>query len=276
MEQLLASAEFQSLAPFVAALVVATVLRFAGGYWSGLAMAAAVAVLVALTIGFTFPPINSNQKITTVILTAAAVGLLWDILVIRPRARISMSVILAVGALVWVLWRTLAGKSGTELLIMVGGGAVFVGWCVVALDSLRNDVLRGATATFVSATAIAVSSVFGAAGFYGQLSGSVAAAAAAALVLTVLGRAPATGSTFMLPAASAVGIVGYASTIFAQVPWKILPVVALVPLLARVPLPARWRTWVRVLMLVLICSPAAVIAILLARDHAGASSLSGY
>lgn len=276
VEQLLASAEFQALAPFAAALLIAAVLRPWGGHWSGLAIAGAVAVLVALTIGFTFPPINSNQKIVTVILAAAAIGLLWDMLSLGQRLRVPLSILLAVGALVWILWRPLQSKSGTELWIMAGGGAVFVAWCVAVFDSLRHDVVRGAAATLVGGVAVAVTSVLGASGFYGQLAGSVAAAGGAMLLLAVLAKPAATGSTFMLPAAAAVGILGYASTVFAQTPWKVLPAVALVPLLARVPLPGSWRAWLRALVLVLICASAAVAAILLARGDAGASSMGGY
>lgn len=276
MEQLLASAQFQALAPLVTALIIAAVLRPLGGPWSGLALVGAVAVLVALTLGFTFPPINSNQKIVTVILAAAAIGLLWDILSLGQRFRIPLSVLLAAGALMWILWRPLQSKTGTDLGVMAGGGAVFLAWCVAAFDSLRHDVVRGASATLVGAVAIAVASVLGASGFYGQLAGSVAAAGGALLLLAVLGRPAVIGSTFMLPAGVAIGIIGYASTVFAQVPWKVLPAVALVPLLARVPLPRGWRAWLRALVLVLICASAAVAAILLARGDAGASSVGGY
>lgn len=276
VDQLLASAEFQALAPFAVALLIAVVLRPLGGSWSGLAIAGAIAVLVALTIGFTFPPVNSNQKIVAVVLSAAAIGLLWDLLPLGQRIRIPLSILLAIGALIWILWRLLQNKTGTELWIIAGGGAVFVAWCVAAFDSLRHDVVRGAAATLTGAAAVAVASVLGASGIYGQLAGSAAAAGGAMLLLAALGKPAATGSTFMLPAATAVGIIGYASTVFAQVPWKVLPAIALVPLLARVPLPRSWRAWLRALVLVLICASAAIVAILLARGDAGASSMGGY
>lgn len=276
MEALLASAEFQTAAPFVAALLIGAMLHPLGGFGSDLAVVAAVAVLVALTIGFTFPPVSANQKIVIVLLAAPLLGLLWDILSLSRRVRISVSLTVAVGALAWILWRTLQNKSGTEPWIMAGGGILFVAWCVAAFDALRRDVLRGATATFVGAAAVAVTSVLGAAGFYGQLAGSIAAAGAAALLLAAVGRPAAMGSTFMLPAALGVGIVGYASTVLAQVPWKVLPIIGLIPLLARVPLPLRWHTWIQALVLVLICAPAAVAAILLARGDAGLPSMGGY
>lgn len=276
MEQLLASPEFQALAPFAAALIVAAALRPLGSPWSGLSLVAAVIVLVALTIGFTFPPVNSNQKIVTVVLGAAALGLLWDLLHVGQRYRIPASAVLAAAALIWILWPFLQRKEGAELWLLAGGGVLFVVWCVAAMDALRHDPLRGGVATLVLAAGLAVASVLGASGFYGQLAGSVAAAAGAMLVLVALARPAPMGSVFMLAAGVAAGIIGYASTVYAQVPWKVLPALAVVPLLARVPLPTAWRAWLKALVLVLICAPAAAVAILLAQGDAGASAMGGY
>ena len=281
MESFVTQPPVQSgLAPFVASLVLAMVLLRAPARWQGLAIVGGLLLAVLLIIGPALMPLTSTRKIVVTSLGLPMLAILLDVAPLRWRARVGVVVLLAVLALLWVLWPVLLRREPGEAVLLGAGLALYVAAVLVVFARLGRCCARlaGAALGFAVATGVAV--IVAASALYGQLAIAVAAAVAGLTAVRLWRPGLAeNGACFGLGGAMAVAVplalLGAAASVYARLPMMALPLLALSPLLALIPLAAGRPAWLRVVIAGLLTLPPALGAIYLAWQAAGAGS-SGY
>ena len=249
------------VAPFLAALVLAWPLsrtRFAA-----LAAGAAFALTVALTVGFTFPPSTSTQKLVAVVLLGVALTVPFEMFAPQLNAaRLRLLLAGAAGvAVLWVLSRLLLQQETLPALLAGGAAALYAALLVYAGSNAAPDPVPSAAAALVLALGSGVLALLGASALLAQLGICMAAAAGAVLlVLVIRGMGVQASRTLALPAHLAAGLIGPLAVATGSLPWY-----GLVPLLAvpwaagRFPMKGR-AVWLRGL----VCSGMAFVPMLLA------------
>ncbi len=244
LNELLANPAVQSgAAPFLAGVIVAFLLRGMAP-WNGLALVAAFAIGVWLSYGFTFSPLTSTRKFILLTLLAPLLAILFSAL---PMARTKKQALLiagAVAAVLWMLWPVLLRKEFAEGAPMALGLAVYAAWWMWMMLLLeQRSQHRAASAVMAGALGSSLAALFGASALLGQLAGALTAGAAAILFSCLIGGRNKAGGLLVVPAGLAMGMLGAAMTVYAKVPAYALLLLALVPLMVRLPLSMDTRRW---------------------------------
>jgi hypothetical protein len=270
MRELLMNPAFQAgIAPFAVALLVGLTLRRAGWFWAGLALIAAFAVTVALTVGFQFQPWTSARKIIALGLGAAALGLLLDL---YPWGRRWVSALVFAGGVIaalWVIWPVAVRREGWEGRVLVILGALYGGWCAAALEGLRSRPVAGAMSVVSLGFGSGAVTLLGASALLGQMGLALGAAAGALGLLVSFGRKTEIGSLAMLPAGVVLGLVGIGGLVYAKAPWYSLALLAWVPVCAWVPVPTAWPRWLQAVVLLILTGAPSALAVWLVYRVAG-------
>ncbi len=273
MDELLNNPLFQSaLLPFVVSLVVAVILRPHGWVWSGLSAVAGFAASVYLLTDFRFFPLSSHRKILLLGGGAVILGMLLDLL---PWRRITPGLLFvaAVAATLWIVWPRFRAFDGWQLWALAIAGPAYVAWLVVSCEALRHKSLQADSVVFALGLGTGVSALLGATALYGQLGSAIAAAVGARLLLQVFGRPVVAGSIMLVPLITVLALLGLGAVVYAKLPWYSLLLLALVPVMARVPLSASMPRLLRIVLSVLIALLPAAIAVYLTWQVAGAPSI---
>jgi hypothetical protein len=245
------------VAPFLAGFVV-TLLLFKLRL-GGLAAVAGFCTTAWLT-GVLVPVGGSvRQKMVLVALAAPALGLVADFAFRAGRmTAYVLGAIFAVASF-WVFW---TGPSQARLLVGLGI-VLFVAWTVAFTASLHANSVRGGAA----ALALGLGAGFAALWSGGILGyGAIALGAAAGGFLfmqMLLGQRIEAGLVFCLAAGVLAALVAAAALVYGVFGWLPLAILALVPLAARLPLPARWPVWGQSILAsiyTLLCGGAALFA----------------
>jgi hypothetical protein len=235
------------VAPLVAGIVVAFALvrtRFAG-----LAILAGYATVVALTTGFHFSPLSVSRKILLCGLASPVIGVLADLV---PRAGRMLAPVfsLAAGAAAfWIFLPVLQQKDAGTAWALAFGLALLAGVVTLLMVQLRDDGVRASAAGLGLGLGVGIAALLSAStGFL--LNGVALAAASGALLLAemITGRTLKAGFTATLPIGLLAALFAGATFVLAALPWYALPLLALVPLLVRVPMGPRWPVWIRALL----------------------------
>jgi hypothetical protein len=232
------------IAPLLAGFVVALALsrtRFAG-----LAILAGYVVMIALTSGFSFTPLSTSRKILVIGLVAPLLGLIADFV---PRAaRVVVPVIGAVAgmAAVWTFLPVLQNKDAGTAWPTAIALALLVFVLVFTTARHREDGVRTAAAGIGLGIAVGVAALLSASSGY-LLQGLALAAASGGLMLAQMltNRGAKAGLVATLPIAMLTALFSGAILVLAAAPWYALPLLALVPVAAAVPLPTGWPVWLR-------------------------------
>ena len=227
------------VAPFVAALILALVLgrvRLAG-----FALVAAFCTAVYLISGFSFTPLTVTRKIVLLALASPVVGLMVDF-AFRPT-RLGNGVLAGAGAgaALWVFWPVLAQKETAQAVLLGASAALLAAWLIgFMLSTLAERPLQAAAAGLGLGLAAGVCAILGASAMYGSYGIALAAGAGAVLLAQIAsGRSFAAGATLVLPVALISALLAAAAVILAQLQWYVLPVLGLIPVAARLPVPAK-------------------------------------
>lgn len=264
MNELLANPAVQSsVAPFLAGLIVAGALfplRLAG-----LAAAAGFFATVYLVGDFNLESLDSKRRVVLVAVAAPVLGVIADLAFKPTRATgpVLGAVFAAAGG--WVFLNLLKQKSGADLALHGAGLAAFMIWTVAFSVALQADALRAGAAGLGLGLGAGVGAVLGASALLGQYGMGLGAGCGAFLLLNMFlnGRA-VPGTTLTLTASVAASLVAAGAVLTGQLPWYALVALALVPVLTRLPLPAKSPAWTKAIVASLYAAAAAVTTWVLA------------
>ncbi|MGQ0654239.1 MAG: hypothetical protein ACT4P4_18570 [Betaproteobacteria bacterium] len=249
MSEFLAHPAFQGgLAPFLAALVVALVLRPVR--LAGLAIAVAFVLSVYLAVGLQLTPLTALRKILVLALAVPLVGVAADFAFKPTRLGVALLALGAGGAALWVFWPALANKPAAQAWL-AGGTVVATAVVVVgfSLAALASDAVRAGAAALALGIGVGAAAIIGATLTYGIYGAALGAGAGAFLLPQMIsGRKAWAGATFTLPAMLLAALVGGGAVVLAELPWYCLGVLALVPVAARLPAPARAPAWLQAVL----------------------------
>lgn len=270
MDNLLTNPLIQSaVAPFVVSLVVALVFRPHGWYWAGLAAVAGYAVSVYLISGFQLFPLRADRKIIIIACGALLLGVLFDLLSWR-RALPGVLFVAGAAAAVWLLWPRLRGDGEWHFWLLAGGGILYTGWLLAASIGLKDRALQVDSMVFALALGTGLAALLGATALYGQLGSAIAAAVGARLLLHLFGRPVAAGALMVLPLVAVLALLGVGAMVYSKLPWYTLVILALLPLLVRLPLGKGWPRLAQLLVSVAVTGGVAAVAIYLTWLKTGA------
>ena len=251
LEELLGRPAVQgAIAPFIVGLVVVLLLQSAR--LGGLAVVAAFATAVYFVAGFTFSPLTATRKIILLGFAAPLIGIVVDFGFKATRAGASMLAIIAGLATLWVFWPVLAQKEEVALIWLFGGVAAAAVTFMVGFGQmfLADHAVRAGAAGFGAGLGAGIAAIFAASATYGLYGIALGAGSSAFLLVQMLRGKPGTaGATFMLPAMLISGLVAAGAMILAQLPWYSVLVLAVVPVAARLPVPASARVWQQAILL---------------------------
>jgi hypothetical protein len=259
-----------ALIPFAAALIAALVLRRAGAPWAGLGFALAFGCAAYLIAGFQLLPLTSTRKMLLAAAGAVLVAVALETLVRDRRLRLWLPATASAAAILWLIWPVAARSEGADLARAVLPALAYAAWLTAGLETLESRPVKATVAVLMLAVGTGISALLGASALMGQLGGAVAAAVGA-YVLVILWRGEfAPGRTLTLPATLLCAMLGVAAVHYASLPWYSLAPLALIPLLARLPLPAGRNRFAPVALAVLYMLPAPAAAIIITWRVAGA------
>jgi hypothetical protein len=249
------------LIPFVVALASAEL--FQRLRLSGLAIIAGFAATVYFASDFAIEPLTGMHKIIWLGIAASALALPLTLLTWSHWRPILTA--LAAGSALWVLWDMLQQQALADALLWGAGCALYAGWLVFWFDGLRNKSVAAGNAGLALGLGTGMAAMLGASALLGQLSLALGAASAAYLLIQLItdSRLPC-GRSFTLPLSLIAGSVASLAVLSSQQPWYTLPVLALIPLAAHIPIPEKWTVRLQSLALSLLTLACAAGAIYLA------------
>jgi hypothetical protein len=250
------------VAPFLAALIVALALgRVRLG---GLAVPAGFLAAVYLVSGIDFTPLTATRKIVLIALATPLVGMLMDFAFKPTRLGIGIAALASGAAALWVFWPVLQQKEMAQALLLGAIAVLLSIWLVgFSLAALTEHPLCAGAAGLGLGIAAGGSALLGASAVYGSYGAALAAAAGAFLLPQMIsGRTMAAGATFVLPISLGAALLAVGATILAQSPWYVPPLLALIPLAARLPAPQ--KPWAQAVTASVYALAAAALALALA------------
>ncbi len=259
MNELLLNPLFQSaIAPFMVSLLLGLVLYRTVGFWAGISVMAGFYLAAWLVTDLRFFPLTSTRKILMLGLAALAVGMVFDLYRKAPRWLLLLFFAAGFSALVWVVWPVLMRKSDEwQTWLMVVAGGSYVGWLLTSFITLRDKSDRAMTGLLALAGGTGISALLGASALLGQLASAMAAAMAAYLLAGLFSSRLNAGALLVVPIALLSGLLGVAAQVYAKLPWYTLLILAVIPLVARVPLPEERPQWLKVVLLLFCLTPVA-------------------
>lgn len=115
---------------------------------------------------------------------------------------------------------------------------------------LADHAVRAGAAGLGAGLGVGLAAILAASVTYGLYGIALGAGSGAFLLVQMLRGKPGTaGATFTLPAMLISGLVAVGAMILAQLPWYSVLVLALVPVGASLPVPARARVWQQAILL---------------------------
>lgn len=237
------------VAPFVAALVAVLLLQRVR--LGGLALVAAFFVAVYFYAGFSFTPLTATRKIIVLGIASPIVGILADFAFKPTRIGTVVLALAGAAATTWVFWPVLSQKQTADVWIFGGAAALAVAFMIgFGQVFLAGQAVRAGAAGLGVGLGVGVASVFAASAIYGLYGLALGAGSGAFLLVQMIkGKPGFAGATFTLPMMLIAGLVAAAAMILAKLPWYSLLVLALVPVGARLPVPARAPVWMQAVLL---------------------------
>ena len=238
MEELLSNPAIQGgIAPFIVALAIAGVFLKARNL-AALAIAGGFITTVILTTGIQFDPMTSTRKIVLIAMVIPIVALILDLFHAEESKKVT-PIFYGIGvlSLLWVLWPVIDRTPLTEMILPLLGYTVYVVWMIgVFIKLVEMPRISAAAAATGTGFGIGITALIGASALLGQFGLAFGTAAGAYLLTQVFSRndEPA-GFTFSLSSAFLAALLLPAAVVYAKVPWIVLPLIAIAPLMAFYP-----------------------------------------
>ena len=249
------------IVPFVAAWITTKSLNHLR--LSGLAVIAGFCSTVYLIADFNFESLSTIRKIILSGLIATIIGLLLDLTSSNQKfVRYLLAIACSIMVL-WMSWPVLQQREIQEAAIYGIGIVINMIWVTILVDRLTTKPARASSAGMSLGLGIGVSALLGSSSILGQLGLSIGVACSAYLLAQLTsGKVFSCGRIFTLPLSVLCGLIMPATIMLAQTPWYSLPVIAVVPLVAQVPLPSNWslrKHTILVAMLTLIIATSTIL-----------------
>ena len=234
------------LAPFLVALLTAELLQRMR--LSGLAIIAGFAITVYLISGFAYAPLTSTHKIIWLCVGSALLAIPLSLLnwtLWRP-----VLTVLAAAAAVWVAQRVLL-QHPTALALQWGlGCALYVGWLVFWMDGLQDSPVRAGSAGMALGLGTGAALMIAGSSLLGKYDLAIGSAAAAYLFIMLVSNSHLPcGRSFTLPLSLIAGLTGCLAVLTVRLPWYVLPVLAAIPLAAKLPVSDKSAVWLQAILL---------------------------
>jgi hypothetical protein len=243
--------------PFLAGLVTAAVLRPVR--LGGLAAGAGFLAAVWLIGNFAWDPLTAGRRLVVAGMAAMALGALIDLATVRlgNTARVVLGLVSGAAA-VWMLWAVLMQRPPAMALGLGAGAFALVAWVASAALASGGDPVRAGAAGVAMGVGSGVAAMLGGSALFAQYGIALGAASGAfLLVVTLAGGRTTACVALALTAAVVAGLVIVGSAVLAHLSWLSVAAFALVPAALRLPLPAGMNAWLRaVLALTYACVPA--------------------
>ena len=270
MNELLQNPLIQSaVLPFTVSLVIAVILRPHGWYWAGLSAVIGLVATVYLLTDFKFFPLRSHLKILLLGGGAVLLGVLLDLIPWRRIVPVVL-VVASIAAALWVVWPRFRVLDSWQLWTLAVAGPLYVAWMVAASEGLRQKSFQTDSLVFALSLGTGISAVLGATALYGQLASAISAAVGARLLLHFFGKPVPAGLIMLVPLVGISALLGLGAVVYAKLPWYSLLVLALIPVLVRVPIPASFPRFMQMVLIVVCGLFPALLAIFLTWREAGA------
>lgn len=270
LESLLNHPAFQSsVVPLLASMLVAA--AFMPLRLSGIGAAGGFLAAVYVIGNFAWEPLTAARRIVVVGTGAALLGAMVD-LAFKPTRTVGIVFgTLVGGASIWVFWNVLMQLSVAQALTAGGGSALLGLWLTASMLALQDDPLRAGAAGLGLGLGVGTAAIFGATALLGQYGLALGAACGGVLLLSmIVGTRVSAGVSLVLPVAATVALLGAGAVLLAQLTWWAVAVLAAVPILVRLPLPAKAPIWLRValasLYSILVAAGACAVAYLATRS----------
>ncbi len=278
MTDLLNFPEVQSFVlPLLAALLVGAIAHRFSFAQRGIGMIAGFIVTVLFVNGVELQPLTAARKIVILGIAAAIVGAVVDQRGARWHGRPLYFAVLSILASAWVMGVALLRKNGLELLTAGAGIAFYTAWVTYWLDRLSDQELRATSATVSLGLGTGLAAIIGSSALFGQMGIAISAASGGVLLLALLQmqNKDGAGCVLTLPAGILLGLIGCTAVAFANLPWTVLAILSLIPLVARwLPVPTHWQRWPQAAFLTVSTLVVAGLALAYAWYLAGGSSYS--
>ena len=250
MHALLSHPAVQSgLEPFIAALIVAEL--FLRMRLSGLAIIAGFSVMLYLVRDFSLEPLTPEHKIVLLGFVSTLPGLLF--MVFKPGWLRPLLTLAGGVATVWALLSILKQYEILALPLWAGGCAIYVGWLVFWFDGLHDSSARAGSAGMALGLGSGMSALLCASSLAQQFGLALSAAAGAYLLIQIISNSPLPcGRIFTLPLSIIAGLSGCLAILTTKLPWYSLPVLAVIPVAAQIPLSGIRSLWLQSVLLCVI------------------------
>ena len=254
------------LAPFLIALLTAELLQRLR--LSGLAIIAGIAMTVYLAGNFALTPLNDTRKIIWLCLASGLLAIplsLFNWSLWRP-----VLTVLAAASAVWVAQRVLLLQPTAVALQWGTGCALFVGWLVFWMDGLQDTPIRAGSAGLALGLGTGATLLITGAALLGKYNLAIGSSAAAYLLIMFVsnGHLPC-GRALTLPIALVAGLSSCLAVLTAKLPWYTLIPLAVIPLIARLPVAEKSSVWVQITLLSAFTMLGALGAVYISWQHNG-------
>jgi len=244
MDELLANPAVQAgVAPFAVALAVSAALF--RSRLLGLAVVAAFATVIALTVGYSFESLTAMRKLILVGLGSGVVVLVIELAGLPASARIRTGLALAIAAAaIWVVWRVLQQQETAKIALYAAAVALYAAALLESSLRAAADVISGAVTSLILGLAAGALAVLGASALLGQIGIATAVGSGAVLVVqAAASRRSPSGWTVALPGAVVAALVLLLAVFTGSLPWFCLLPTLAIPWATRVLAPGGRGVW---------------------------------
>lgn len=261
-----------AVAPFILAFLVALLSNRFRESLSGLSIFAGFIVTTLLITDISFEPLTSTRKIILVTILASIVGVIFQFTTLRRRYITATLATCSAIAALWILWPVLIRKELLDATIMGISSAIYCIWITIIFSNINSKSIKMSSAATTLGITTGGAATIGASAFLGQLSMSLGFAAIAYLCAHILlkhNRNQSTDTIFSTSFAIPIALLAMASTVYAKLPWYVLPLLALQPLMTYIPFTNHGSVYKRAILLILLTMVPGIAVLYLTWEYAG-------
>lgn len=236
---------FQSgIAPFALATVMVIALLRYRPLSESLVIVCSVLLTVALITDISFLPLTATRKIILLSIVVAAAALAMHYGRMAPATQRLITIVLGIGAGLWVVWPFLTRQPWLDTALIVFGLSAYISILLLLLPRLATTRTKRFSLAFNLGIFTSLNCIVGASLLFGQLAMAFAMVAAVLLLLFLARPVDIdSGEVFTLSYVLPVALLGIAAAVYAKLPWQALALLATIPFTGLIKIPQRRPEW---------------------------------